>query len=96
MRSSQAEASLANALVSRARNQYQQRQTEQQVIQEVKLATNQIEMANAQIEAAKIARDLAQKNVDAQQQRYEIGGITPFELLDAQNRLATVEGVLVA
>jgi outer membrane protein TolC len=96
VRSSQAEASLADALVSRARDRYQQRQTEQQVIQEVKLATSQIEMANAQIEAAKIARDLAQKNVDAQQQRYEIGGITPFELLDAQNRLATVEGVLVA
>ncbi|HVX67288.1 MAG TPA: TolC family protein, partial [Bryobacteraceae bacterium] len=64
--------------------------------QEVKRATNQIEMANAQIDAAKTAQDLARKNVDAQQQRYEIGGITPFELLDAQNRLASVEGVLVA
>ena len=96
VRNSQAEASLADALVSRARDQYQQRRTEQQVIQDVKLATSQIEMATAQIEASKIARDLAQKNVDAQQQRYEIGGITPFELLDAQNRLATVEGGLVA
>jgi outer membrane protein TolC len=96
VRSSQAQANLADALVNRARDQYQQRQLEQQVIQEVKRATNQIEMANAQIEASKTARDLAQKNVDAQQQRYEIGGITPFELLDAQNRLASVEGLLVS
>ncbi len=95
IRSSQAQANLADALVSRARDQYRQRQLEQQVIQEVKRAVNQIEMANAQIEAAKTARDLSQKNVEAQQQRYEIGGITPFELLDAQNRLASIEGSLV-
>jgi outer membrane protein len=96
VRSSQAQASLADSLVNRARDQYQRRRLEQQVILEVKRATNEIEMANAQIDAAKTARDLARQNVDAQQQRYEIGGITPFELLDAQNRLATVEGSLVA
>ena len=96
VRSSQAEASLADALVSRARDQYTRRQIEQQVIQEVKRAISELDMANAQIEAARIARDLAQKNVEAQQQRYEIGGITPFELLDAQTRLASVEGSLVS
>jgi outer membrane protein TolC len=96
VRNSQAQASLADSLVNRARDQYQRRRIEQQVILEVKQATNEIEMANAQIDAAKTACDLARKNVDAQQQRYEIGGITPFELLDAQNRLATVEGSLVA
>jgi outer membrane protein len=96
VRSSQAQASLADALVGRARDRYQERQLQQQVIQEVKRSTNQLEMANAQIEAARTARDLAAKNVDAQQQRYEIGGITPFELLDAQNRLASIEGSLVS
>ncbi len=45
---------------------------------------------------ARITRDLARKNVDDRQQKYEIGGIAPFELLDAQNRLASVEGALVA
>ncbi len=95
VKSSQAQAALADALVSRARNSYQKRQLEQQIIQEVKRAVNQLEMAKAQIEASRIARDLARNNVDAQQQRYEIGGITPFELLDAQNRLATLEGSLV-
>jgi outer membrane protein TolC len=96
VRSSRAQAGLADALVSRAQHQYQRRQVEQQIIQEVKLALNQLDMAKAQIEAAKTARDLARKNVDAQQQKYEIGGITAFELLDAQSRLASVENALVA
>jgi hypothetical protein len=55
-------------------------------------AANQLEMGAAQIDAAKIARDLAQKNVEAEQQKYELRSITAFEVLDAQARLATVEG----
>lgn len=95
VRSSAAEASLADALVSRAKDQYQERQLKQKVIQEVKLATNQLDMGLAQVEAARIARDLAQKNVEAEQQKYELGGITAFEVLDAQARLATVESSLL-
>ena len=95
IRSSTAQASLAEALVSKARDEYQQRQLEQQIIQDVKGATNQLEMSAAQIEASKIARDLAQKNVEAEQQKYELGSITAFEVLDAQSRLATVEGSLL-
>jgi outer membrane protein TolC len=95
VRSSSAQAGLAEALVSRARDKYQERQIEQQIIQDVKIATNQIEMSGAQIEAAKAARDLAQKNVEAEQQKYELGGVTAFEVLDAQSRLATVEGSLL-
>lgn len=96
VRSSQAQANLADALVSRTRDRYQRRQTEQQIIQEVKEALNQLDMARSQIDASKIARDLARQNLDAQQQKYEIGGITAFELLDAQSRLASVESTLVA
>ena len=60
------------------------------------MALNQHDMAKAQVEAPKTARDLAPNNVDAQQQKYEIGGITAFELLDAQSRLASVENALAA
>ena len=95
VRSSAAEANLADALVGKARDQYQQRQLEQQIIQDVKSAANQLEMGAAQIDAAKIARDLAQKNVEAEQQKYELGSITAFEVLDAQARRATVEGSLL-
>jgi len=95
VRNSTAEAGLADALVSRARDRYTERQIEQQVIQDVKLATSQIQMSAAQIDAAKTARDLAQKNVEAEQQKYELGGVTAFEVLDAQSRLATVESSLL-
>lgn len=95
VRSSSAQAGLADALVSRARDQYTQRQLEQQIIQEVKFATNQLNMSLAQIDASKTARDLAQKNVEAEQQKYELGGVTAFEVLDAQSRLASVEGSLL-
>jgi len=95
VRNSSATQSLADALVSRARDRYSERQLEQQVIQQVKLATSQIQSSAAQIEAAKTARDLAQKNVEAEQQKYELGGVTAFEVLDAQTRLATVESSLL-
>jgi len=95
VRSSSAQATLADALVSRARDQYTQRQLEQQIIQQVKFSTNQLNMSLAQIDASKTARDLAQKNVEAEQQKYELGGVTAFEVLDAQSRLASVEGLLL-
>jgi outer membrane protein len=95
VRSSAAQAGLADALVNKARDQYQERQLEQQVIQEVKMANNQIELSKSAIEAAKVARDLAQKTVEAEQQKYELGGGTAFVVLDAQNRLANAESQLV-
>jgi outer membrane protein len=95
-RSSAAQASLADALVDKARNQYQERLLKQQIIQEVKNAASQLEMANAQIDAARTARELVLKNVEAEQQKYELGSITAFELLDAQARLASVEGALLS
>ena len=33
--------------------------------------------------------------MEAEQQKYELGGVTAFEVLDAQSRLATVEGSLL-
>jgi outer membrane protein len=95
IRNSAAESGLADALVSRTRDKYQERELQQQIIQQVKSATNQIESSAAQIDAAKTARDLAQKNVEAEQQKYELGGVTAFEVLDAQSRLATVESSLL-
>ena len=47
------------------------------------------------IEAAKSARDLAEKNVEAEQQKYELGSITAFEVLDSQTRLASAESALL-
>ena len=94
-KSTAARAQLADALVARTRDQYTERQVRQQIIQDVRLTLNSIELANATIEAATLARDLAKKNVEAEQQKYELGTITAFEVLDSQTRLSTSESALL-
>ncbi len=92
---STAKAGLADALVNRTRDRYRQRQVKEQIILDVRQATHSIELANATIAAGIRARDLARQNQDAEQQKYQLGSITAFELLDAQSRLANTESVLV-
>ncbi len=91
LRSTSARVQLADALIAKTRDQYTERQVEQQIIQDVRVAINALDLANATIEASTIARDLARKNVEAEQQKYELGTITAFEVLDSQSRLSASE-----
>lgn len=94
-RNSAGQANLADALVNRSRDRYQQRQVAQQIILDVRQAINAIELSNASIDVATRARDLARQNASAEQQKYELGSITAFELLDSQSRLASTESALL-
>jgi outer membrane protein len=94
-RTTAASAQLADALVSKTRDRYTERQVQQQIVQDVRQALTSIDLANASIQSAALARDLAQKNVEAEQQKYELGTITAFEVLDSQTRLATAESSLL-
>src|SRR4029079_3325985 len=58
-------------------------------------AVNQVESSKASVQLAQIARDLAQKRVDADQKRYELGTTTIFFVLASQNDLTTAESNLV-
>lgn len=91
---STAQANLADALVGRARDRYRQRQTQEQIILDVRQAIHSLELARATIQVAQRARDLAAKNVEAEQQKYQLGSITAFELLDSQTRQASAESAL--
>jgi outer membrane protein len=95
LRNSTAKAQLADAFVSHTKDQYQKRQTQQTVTLQVRQAIDNIELAEASVSAAITARDLARKNVEAEQQKYQLGSITAFELLDSQNRLANTENALL-
>jgi outer membrane protein len=95
-RNSGARAQLAQVLVNRARDQYTERQVQEQIVEDVRKALNSIDLANASVDAAVTARDLARKNVDAEQQKYELGTIQAFELLDSQTQLATSESALLS
>ncbi len=95
LRNSSAQASYADALVSKTRHTYQKRQTQEQITLDVRQAINQLELAKATIDAAITARDFARKNVDAEQQKFELGTIQVFELLDSQTKLAAADTALL-
>ena len=59
--------------------------------EEVKDSVHQLEQAELSIAATKVSRDLAQKTLEAEQRKYELGASQIFFVLDAQNQLAQAE-----
>ncbi len=96
IKSHQAQADLATAEIARRKNLYQQRELEQQIALEVRNAVNRLEQAKANIAAATAARDLARKNLEAEQRKYELGATTVFFVLEAQQRASDAEVQLLA
>lgn len=90
-----AEANLADARVRRTETLYEIRRTREQVRLEVKDATNELDQAKLSIAAARTARELAEKNVEAQQRKYQLGSGLIFLVLQAQTQLAQAEQSLV-
>lgn len=90
-----AEADLGNALVAQKRSLYTQRQREQAISLEARTAVNQLEQAKLSMAASKIALDVARKNLEAEQRKYELGAQTIFFVLDAQTQLSQAEQELL-
>jgi outer membrane protein len=89
------QADLGNALVGKRRSLYQLRSLEQAVTLEVRNAVHQLEQSKLSISASRIARDLTQKNLEAEQRKYELGTQTLFFVLEAQTQLVQAELSLV-
>jgi outer membrane protein len=88
-------ANLADAAVSKRLNTLRARQTEQAIRLEVLNAVSNVESSRARVKLAQISVDFAQKRLDAEQKKYDLGVTTIFFLLDAQNRLAEAQSTLV-
>ncbi len=86
-----AEANLADAVVSRRRDEYQERRTNQNITLEVSNAVHALEEAKLTMEAAKVAVNLARENLHADERKYELGAEPVFFVLDAQIQLAQAE-----
>ena len=95
IRNRSAEADLGSAMISKRRDLYTMRQREQAITLEVRNAVHQLEQAKLSMAAAKIARDLGLKNLEAEQRKYELGASQIFFVLDAQTQLAAAEVNLV-
>lgn len=90
-----AQANLADALVNRSRDKYQERRTNQSITLEVTNAVHSLEQAKLSMEAAKVAVDLAQESLHADERKYELGAETVFFVLDAQIQLTNAEQSLI-
>lgn len=95
IRDRRAAADLSDALINKKMDAMRVKSTEQSIRLQVLTAINQVENSKASVELAKIARDLAQKRVDADQKRYELGTTTIFFVLASQNDFALAEAALV-
>jgi len=91
IRNHNGQANLADALVSRTHDQYQERQTNQSITLEVTQAVHLLEEAKLTMEAAKVAVDLARDSLRADERKYELGAEAVFFVLDAQTQLAQAE-----
>jgi len=91
VRNHAAQANLADALVGRRRDQYQERQTNQSITLEVTSAVHALEEAKLTMEAARVAVNLARESLHADERKYELGAEPVFFVLDAQTQLAQAE-----
>ncbi len=89
-------ANLADALVRKKSDALTIRRSEQQVRLDVLNAVSQVESSREAVKLAAIARDLAQKQLDAQWQEYNLGTTTMYYVLDAQTRLTNAESNVVS
>jgi outer membrane protein len=95
IRNHSAEANLADADVRREQTLYQIRRTREQVRLDVVNAISVLDQSKLSMAAAQEARDLAEKNVEAQQRKYLLGSTTVYFVLQAQTELAQAEQSLV-
>jgi len=91
-----AAADLADATIQKKRDLYQLRSLEQQVRLEILQAIAEVESSDAAVKQATIAADFAQKRLDAEQQKYDLGVTTIFFVLDAQESLVVAEAAVVS
>jgi outer membrane protein TolC len=89
------EARLGNALVSRTRDLYSDRQVQEQITRQVRDAVNQLNVAKLGLDAANTSYNLTKKLLAADQRKYELGAETNFFVLDSQERLAAAELALL-
>ncbi len=86
-----AKSAFASAEVNKRRDLYSDRQIREQITLDVANAVHQLEQSKLSMEAAKIALNLAQKNLQAEQRKYELGAETLYVLLQTQSELAQAE-----
>jgi outer membrane protein TolC len=95
IKSHQASADMADALNNKRRDALTVRTTQQQIHLDILNAVTDLEGSKEQLKLARIARDLAQKNYEAEKKKYELGTEQNQFVLQAQNDLVSAESNVV-
>jgi outer membrane protein TolC len=89
------QARLADNLLRKKQDTLNLRSREQGVRLDVLNAITNVESSRESVKLAIIARDLAQKQLDADKQRYDLGVIQMYFVLDSQTRLTAAAARVV-
>jgi len=95
IKSHQASADMADAIVAKKRDALNVRTTQQQIRLDILNAVTNMEGSKEQLKLARIARDFAQKNYEAEQKKYELGTEINQNVITAQNVLVQAESAVV-
>ena len=82
------DAALAGAPVQEAQARARLQSLEMRIVRQIRQAGWQLEMNASRIETSRAARGLAERRVDAEQKRFEVGMSTSFLVVQAQRDLA--------
>ena len=95
LRDRSVQAAVADSLVGKKLDALTARTQSQTIRQEVLQAVSQVESSKASVKLAIVNRDLAQKQLDAEQKKFDLGIQQIFFVLDAQGKLVSAEAQLV-
>lgn len=80
----QAEAAHARALLQRRQQDAQLKTLELSIVQQVRQAARAVQSNFQRVQSTRVARELAEKRLEAQRKRFDVGLSTLFELTQAQ------------
>ena len=86
---SSADASLERSRLERSRSEARRRSLELQIATEVRGAARNVRTNLQRVEVTRVARELAERRLEAEQRKFEVGLATNFLVFQAQRDLAT-------
>ena len=95
IRNRAASADMADAIVRKKQDTLAVRTTQQTIRLDILNAITNVESSKESVKLAKVARDFAQKALDAENKKYELGTELSQNVLLAQNALAAAESTVV-
>jgi outer membrane protein len=96
IRSKTASAAMGTALVQKKIDALNLRNQEQAIRLNILTAVSSLEGAKEQLKLAQIQADFARKNLDAENQKYQLGTETNQNVINAQQALVQADSAVVA